>query len=155
MPRVGTYEQSVAPAETTRARFETPQALRETDGIGRGLQQIGAALGNVATTMADIQNRRAETDSRAADTAYIDFANTVRTDPETGILNLKGRAAVDAYTTAEDALKKHAPEIAARLKSPLAKCLFNESAAQRRSAYMAEIDRHVAAESLVDADQVF
>lgn len=148
MPRVPIYDHNTVPlAQTTQARFRPADNAGGVGGaIAQGFQEIGGALDDHAQTLARIQDQRSEQDAKDADVRQSTAINAVLDDPQTGIRSLKGKAAVDAYEPAVQALKKSEQDISGNLKTSLAQRLFRNASAERIATAQNVMARHVAVE---------
>ncbi len=149
MPRVSIAENQVGVARVSDAKFVPAANGGGVAGaIAKGLTSLGAGLNDAAQTARYVQQEQAETEAKAADTEYLRRATEIRSAPDTGILNLSGRAAVDAYKPAVQALDEASREVEQTIPSTLGRRLFRETANRRIAAYRESLDRHVAVEDL-------
>lgn len=142
--KVPTYDNlQVATNLQPAARVEAPDM---PDVAGQQLQQMGQAATRAGVEVARIQAINAEENSRATaknrDSTVVNALNAVQDDPSTGYLNTHGKAAVDGYQSAMDAVLKIKERAVEDADSPRVRELVTPVAAERADATLRAITRH-------------
>lgn len=163
----------ITPGRSAQVQPLNPRPLRYAESrnyVGESVERLGEQLSGLAGSLDDLSKRRAEYDAK--DGALQFGAEITRDidDPETGLFRLQGKAAVDSYEDVLSGLASKASEISGKLKSPLARQLFDDNAAARlqtlrgqvgtfvvreRQAYEDETDAALIATELGDAGRAW
>ncbi|MFL0418421.1 hypothetical protein ACH0CP_12705 [Sphingomonas sp. 179-I 2A4 NHS] len=149
MPRVRvTTENSMPLARASDAKvIAADNRGGVAGGIAAGLGALSGQLQRTAQVLASVQEQQAETRAKEADIAFSASGEEILYAPGTGIRSLSGKAAVDAYEPALEALRSRRAEIARGLGTDaLAAKMFDRVAEARIAAYRSAIDQHVAVE---------
>lgn len=147
MPVVQLYQnRTVAPRAALQSDM-TVRASAEAFGadIGRGLQSVARGVGHISDVVTEVQIREDEARAKEADVQFADWTRAELHDPERGLLNIQGQAAVDARVGFEERLRAKRGEIAATL-NPRAADMFGRAATARESSALDSAIRHAAAE---------
>lgn len=155
MPRVPIYDTpQVTPGSTPNVRFSTPEApdvgSQQMAQSGRALMQAGDAASRIALDVQE-QANKARTVEAAEQLEAFRIKSTY--DPDAGFMFKKGKNALDAgdkplaqmYGEAFDA---EVSRIESSLGNDAQKQAFRAIAGQRRQGFSADINKHVANESV-------
>lgn len=117
--------------------------------VGDAVERLGETLSGMADTFQDIASRRAEYDAKDAALALSAEEERRIHNPETGLLRLQGKAAIDAYEQTLTDLSTEAQRLSSGLKSPLAKRLFDDNAAARMESLRRQVGGFIVRERQV------
>lgn len=135
-PQVGA---NIQPA----ARLDAPAM---PDVAGQQLQQTGQALSRAGLQLQQIATANEEENSRALaknrDAKSVEAFIALQHDPDSGYLNLQGKAAVDGYQGALNAARKIKESAVDTADSPRVRELVTSIVAERATATMLAITRH-------------
>lgn len=152
MPRVPQYERQVSPGTPG-----TPQAPQGAFGSGQGTAAMGQALD---TTAQDLEKRalqyKEEQDANKAMEAYTQAADRVRKnmyDPERGILNSRGKNALNSYQTTQEQLEKIHNETQKNLENDEQRRAFESMWNRKRTSVLESVARHQAKEHRTYKDE--
>ena len=153
MPRVPIYDSAqVAPQQIPSTQFtqlSAPANLATlmSDGadrqqkLGQQMVSAGSAFGEVAVKMqADVNEAKV----KEADNAIADSIREVLHNPETGYLTQTGKAAIDSYKPAAEAIDKTLKSAGEGLENDAQKRMYAEVAMRRRQQALGMAETHVA-----------
>ncbi len=99
--------------------------------VSEQVERLGASMAGLADSIHDLSIRRAEYDAKDGALELSDAIDTDVHNPETGLLALRGKAAVDAYPDVLKRLTERADKISSARKDPRARQMFDDNAAAR------------------------
>ncbi len=159
MPRVQSYgARKVREEPLPNQRKDTSQAVPNADTFGaargRGMAAFGDALGGASSQGLQILNRIADERAQQADTYAIleahnrltEGATSLLEDPQSGVLNVKGKAALDAPKYVREKFDALASDLEANLKTPRQKLGFAQTRAQIWNNTYARVEAHASNE---------
>lgn len=130
-----------------------PMRYTETRNlVGDAVERFGETLSGVASSVQDITARRAEYSAKEAALAFSAEEEKRIHNPETGLLRLQGKAAIDTYQETLEGLSKEADNLSSGL-SPLAKRLFDDNASARMESLRRQVGGFIVRERQVYEDQ--
>lgn len=150
MPIVPRYDSLQAtPTSMPGARVEA-FAVPDTAGqqlqqLGQSMLQFGGDLGKIAT---DIQDRKNKAEAKDQDTAFTEKLNNLQFNPQTGVLNLQGKNAVEAHSAAVEAIKQLRQQTLDGIDNPRVKEMVDATLTDRSVAAISTLSRHTAQQNI-------
>lgn len=117
---------------------ESPQAFGAN--IGQAAQEFGETAEKHALAFQGLQN---ETNAKNLDIQYAQALDDLQFNPKTGLLNLKGQAAVDAYPAVHQKVMDLYQQYRGTLQSPEAQDMFDQVAVRRATYAQGDMSRYV------------
>ncbi len=128
-------------------RFGAPQArnyaAQQAQQMGEAAQAAGDAATRIATDMAE-ENARAE--AKQIDTATTERLHALQFDPDRGFMAQQGKAAVDGYAAAVQAVDEARREAVSASQNPRVREMVAAAAADRAMVVTATMQRHYVAQ---------
>ena len=139
----------VQPLDLPRLRYAESRNV-----VGESVERLGEAASGLAGGLQDLAIRKAEYSAKDGALAFGEKQQQRLYNPEGGLYTLQGKAAVDGYEAVLEGLKKDAAEISASLPSPMARRLFDDSAAATMQMTRKQIGAFVVRERQVWENEV-